>query len=174
MKYGIAMFPSKALQDIVNSYRKRYDPHYALIPPHITLKYPFDMEDHEIAETINKIREIAKTIPPIPIKVTKVSSFHPVNNVLYLKVEEDEHLNELQNKLNQEEVGLEDNRHYSFVPHLTIGQELSDEEHADILQSLNMKDIHHEEMIDRFQLLYQLDNQSWTVYETFHLGREES
>lgn len=171
MKYGIAMFPSKALQDIVNSYRKRYDPHYALIPPHITLKYPFEMDDNKINSAIKKIRDIAKTLPPISIKVTKVSSFHPVNNVLYLKVEETEELTLLENKLNEDD--FEDNRNYSFVPHLTIGQELSDEEHADVLQSLNMKDMHHEEVIDRFQLLYQLDNGSWTVYETFHLGRNE-
>ncbi|MFP3325996.1 hypothetical protein R0K05_23370, partial [Planococcus sp. SIMBA_160] len=26
MKYGVVIFPSKKLQDIANSYRKRYDP----------------------------------------------------------------------------------------------------------------------------------------------------
>ena len=30
MKYGIVAFPSKKVQDFANSYRKRYDPHYAL------------------------------------------------------------------------------------------------------------------------------------------------
>lgn len=171
MKYGIAMFPSKALQDIVNSYRKRYDPHYALIPPHITLKYPFEMDDEKVKQVVKEIKQIAQSLPPIEIKVRKVSSFHPVNNVLYFKVEDNANLNTLQNKLNEDK--LEDNRDYSFVPHITIGQQLSDEEHADVLQSLNMKDIHHDEVIDRFQLLYQLENGSWTVYETFHLGKEE-
>lgn len=42
MKYGIALFPSKKLQDLVNSYRKRYDTHYALVPPHVTLKTAFE------------------------------------------------------------------------------------------------------------------------------------
>lgn len=32
MKYGIAIFPGKDLQDLANSLRKRYDPKYALIP----------------------------------------------------------------------------------------------------------------------------------------------
>ena len=42
MKVGVVIFPSKKLQDLANSYRKRYDPHYALIPPHLTLKASFD------------------------------------------------------------------------------------------------------------------------------------
>jgi len=35
-----------------------------------------------------------------------------------------------------------------------------------------MTKIDHEEMVDRFHLLYQLENGSWTVYETFRLGKE--
>lgn len=171
MKYGIAIFPSKALQDKVNSYRKRYDPHYALIPPHITLKYAFDMDDDSIKAIVDQIKQVAKSTPPFSIEITKVSSFHPVNNVIYFKIEESERLTTLQNRLNSDD--LRDNRDYNFVPHITIGQKLSDEEHADVLQSLKMKEIHHEEVVDRFQLLYQLDNGSWTVYETFHLGEEE-
>lgn len=56
MKYGIAIFPSKKLQDKVNSLRKRYDPHYALIPPHITLKTPFEIEDSKYQTLLNKLR----------------------------------------------------------------------------------------------------------------------
>ncbi len=38
MKFGVVIFPSKKLQDLANSYRKRYDSHYALIPPHLNVK----------------------------------------------------------------------------------------------------------------------------------------
>lgn len=62
---------------------------------------------------------------------------------------------------------------YSFVPHVTVGQKLSSDEHSDVLGQLKMQDISHEEVIDRFHLLYQLDNGSWTVYETFLLGGGE-
>ena len=48
MRYGIAIFPSKEIQDEANSYRKRYDPHYPLIPPHITLKDAFEADDEMI------------------------------------------------------------------------------------------------------------------------------
>jgi 2'-5' RNA ligase len=35
-----------------------------------------------------------------------------------------------------------------------------------------MQGINHEETVDRFHLLYQLENGSWTVYETFRLGKD--
>lgn len=171
MKYGIAIFPSKKMQDAANSLRKRYDSHYALVPPHVTLKAPFEVEDEHVPEMTGKIKEIAKSVSPFPLRLIKVGSFHPVNNVIYFKVQETEELMKLHTKLN--EGMLEREEPYTFVPHITIAQNLSDAEHADVYNSLRMRDIHHEEMIDRFQLLYQLDNDSWTVYETFHLGRED-
>lgn len=62
MKYGVVIFPSKKLQDIANSYRKRYDPNYALIPPHLTLRTPFELTDLEAAEVVSTLREYAKML----------------------------------------------------------------------------------------------------------------
>ncbi len=66
---------------------------------------------------------------------------------------------------------LHKNANTLFVPHLTIGQGLSDAEHADVLGRLRMKDFYYEQPIDRFHLLYQLENGTWTVHETFRLGK---
>ncbi|MGM0874665.1 MAG: YjcG family protein [Bacillota bacterium] len=170
MKYGIALFPSKKLQDLVNSYRKRYDPHYALVPPHLTLKTAFEASEDELKMIAQEIRKAAVDAKPLKISIKKVSSFSPVNNVIYLKVEPTEELQELHEKLHTG--SLNNQPEYSFVPHITIGQNLSDDEHSDVLGSIKMLDIHHEEVIDRFHLLYQLENGSWTVYETFLLGKD--
>lgn len=168
MKYGVVVFPSKSLQDLANSYRKRYDPHYALIPPHITLKSSFEASEDDVKKLTDQLREVAKEFNPFTLKTTKISSFQPVNNVIYLKVEPDSVLDGLHNKINQEfhEEAVE----YSFVPHITIGQKLSNDEHSDVFGSLSMQKVETEETVDRFHLLYQLENGSWTVYETFHLG----
>ncbi|MDQ0224116.1 YjcG family protein [Metabacillus niabensis] len=170
MKYGIALFPSKKIQDLVNSYRKRYDPHYALVPPHLTLKTAFEANDEDIEAITDELRKIAQLTSPIKLSIKKVSSFYPVNNVIYLKVEPTEELIELHEKLHTG--GLNSQPEYAFVPHITIGQKLSDDEHSDVLGSLKMLDVQHEEMVDRFHLLYQLENGSWTVYETFLLGKD--
>jgi 2'-5' RNA ligase len=170
VKYGIAIFPSKQLQDIANSYRKRYDPHYTLIPPHITIKGSFHADDNRIENVIKEVRKIANSTNPFPLQVYKVGSFHPVTNTIYLGVRTDETLLSLQNKLNSGP--LEQAQEFSFVPHITIGQKMSDAEHSDVLESMKMMNVNHEEIVDRFQLLYQLENGSWTVYETFHLGED--
>lgn len=170
MKYGIVLFPSKKLQDIANSYRKRYDPHYALVPPHLTLKAPFEADEKRIQVIALELRKIAQQVEPFKLSVYKFSSFAPANNVIYLKVEPTPELKKLYELLHQG--ALQENPEYPFVPHITIGQKLSDIEHSDVFGRLRMLNIQHEETIDRFHLLYQLDNGSWTVYETFRLGAE--
>ena len=62
MKYGIVAFPSKKVQDFANSYRKRYDPHYALITPHMTVKGVFEANENEIKSIAEKVSEIGKRI----------------------------------------------------------------------------------------------------------------
>ena len=170
MKFGVVIFPSKKLQDFANSYRKRYDPHYDLITPHLTLLNAFEATEEETREFAEKLKQIARNSKSFRLKTSKVSSFYPVNNVIYLKVEPVEELIELHAKINKE--FEEQKSEYAFVPHITIGQKLSNDEHSDVYGALRMTKIDHEETIDRFHLLYQLDNGSWTVYETFRLGKE--
>jgi 2'-5' RNA ligase len=168
LKYGIAIFPSKELQDMANSLRARYDTHYALIPPHITLKEAFETND--VKEFASELKKVVKEFNPITLNIYKYSSFNPVSNTIYMGVQENEELLLLQKKLNSGFFAQE--QKFQFVPHITIGQDLDDDEFHDVLGRLRMKTINHEEICDRIQLLYQLDNGSWTVYETFLLGRD--
>jgi len=170
MKLGVVIFPSKKLQDLANSYRKRYDPNYSLIPPHLTLKPSFDAEENQIKEITNNLNEISDKMVPFQLKTVKFSSFQPVNNVIYFKIEPSQELDDLQKEINNK-IGFE-KPEYSFVPHITIGQKLSDDEHSDVYGSLRMTTFNHEEIIDRFHLVYQLENGQWTVYETFRLRKD--
>lgn len=170
MKFGIVIFPSKKLQDLANSYRKRYDSNYALIPPHLTLKAPFDSTEIQIKDIAKKLKQIAGNYQPFQLRVLKISSFQPVNNVIYFKLENNQELRSLHHELHTNFIGEEPE--FNFVPHITIGQKLSNDEHSDVYGSLRMLSVDHEERVDRFHLLYQLDNGSWTVYETFSFGKE--
>ncbi|MFJ7976127.1 YjcG family protein [Peribacillus sp. JNUCC 23] len=172
MNYGVAIFPSKQLQDKVNSYRKRYDPNYALISPHITLKYTFFATESEIETVAEQLKNIAKSHKPFKLNVVKPSTFQPVNNTIFFKVELNPELESLHKEMNHADF-FGGPSPYAFVPHITIGQKLSDDEHSDVLGQIRMLDVTHEEEVDRFHLLYQLENGSWTVYETFRLGEEE-
>ncbi|WP_017728297.1 YjcG family protein [Halalkalibacterium ligniniphilum] len=171
MKYGVALFPSKTLQDVANSYRMRYDSHYSFIPPHVTLREGFELDEKDLPTIVDQIRSIASEATPFSLEVYKADTFYPQSNVLFFKIREHEMLTFLYNRLH--EPPFPKNHDYNFVPHVTIGQDLSQDELFDVLGQLKMKQFHHEELVDRIQLLYQLENGSWTVYETFLLGKEE-
>jgi 2'-5' RNA ligase len=169
MRFGVVIFPSKEIQDFANSYRKRYDSNYALIPPHLTINSSFEATGVGIQDIAKRIQEIAKDFQPVSLRISKFSSFAPVNNVIYLKVEPSEELEKLHNDL---KLNFTSDQEYSFVPHITIAQNLSDDEHSDVYESLRMNKVSFEESADRMHLLYQLENGSWTVYETFRFGKE--
>lgn len=171
MKYGIVAFPSKKVQDFANSYRKRYDPHYSLITPHMTIKGVFEADENEIKIIAEKVVNVLKKHTPFSLNTSKVSSFAPVTNALYLNINPTEELVSLHEDLNS--IEYNDVESYTFVPHITIAQKLSATEHDDIYPQLKMIGVDFEEMIDRLHLLYQLEDGSWTVYETFRLAGDE-
>ncbi|WP_438316366.1 YjcG family protein [Sporosarcina sp. FA9] len=167
MKYGIVAFPSKKLQDLANGYRKRYDPHYALITPHMTMKSVFNATDTEIEDVAKAIKEVTKKHGPFELNVAKVSTFAPITNAIYFKATPNDEMLNLHKDLNDDFFG--EASEFSFIPHITIAQRLSSGEHDDIIGQLKMVGVDHSETIDRLHLLYQLDDGSWTVYETFRL-----
>src|SRR5699024_4095078 len=171
MKYGIVIFPSKHVQDEANALRKRYDPRYSLIPPHITLKEAFDMDDGSLRDKVtDELKKIAADTEPFSISINKVSTFAPVTNTVYFKVDKNESLVKLHEQMHEGVFPVE--REYAFVPHITIAQELMEEEYHDVFGSLKMKEVQLEDKVDRMQLCYQLDNGSWSVYETFIFGKK--
>lgn len=171
MKYGVVAFPSKKLQDLANAYRKRYDPHYSKITPHMTVKGVFEADDREIVDVAEAIRNVAAKNKPFEINVSKVSTFAPITNTIYFKVAPSEELSTLHEALNNEDF-FGPSPQYTFVPHITIAQNLTSGEHDDIIGQLKMIGVNHTEVIDRFHLLYQLEDGSWTVYETFRLQED--
>jgi 2'-5' RNA ligase len=170
MKYGVVAFPSKKLQDLANGYRKRYDPHYALITPHLTVKSVFEANDQEIEEVAKAIKEVTKKHGPFELNVSKVGTFAPITNTIYFKAVLNDELAALHEDLNNNFFG--EKPEFAFVPHVTIAQKLSSGEHDDIIGQLKMIGVNHTETIDRLHLTYQLEDGSWTVYETFRLDED--
>ncbi|MBE1556923.1 YjcG family protein [Sporosarcina limicola] len=170
MKFGIVVFPSKKLQDLANAYRKRYDPHYALITPHMTVKDVFEANEQEIKDVAKAIKEVAKKHSPFELNVSKVGTFAPITNTIYFKATTNDDLLALHKDLNYDFFGAESE--FAFVPHITIAQKLSSGEHDDIIGQLKMVGVDHTETVDRLHLLYQLEDGSWTVYETFRLDED--
>ena len=171
MNFGVAMFPSKQLQDKVNQYRKRYDAHYALIPPHITVKESFEADESDKEKIIEYLKNVAKNHNPVDIEIKKVSSFVPNSQVIYFKVEKNEQLSAIHDDLNKGDFYGE-NQH-PFVPHFTIAQGQTSQEYEDMFGHLSMIGIDHSETLNRISLCFQLEHGMWEVFETFRLGTGE-
>ncbi|AVK82881.1 hypothetical protein C3943_04570 [Lysinibacillus sp. B2A1] len=171
MKYGIVAFPSKKLQDLANTYRKRYDPHYAQITPHMTLKDSFDATEEDIQSIVKQLDELTANYAPLTIHASRISSFFPTTNAIYFRIEPTEQLVAF-NQAIQEKVPFGEPKHV-FVPHITIAQKMTDSEHDDIFGQLRMTGVDEKDTIDRIHLLYQLEDGSWTTYETFRLTGAE-
>lgn len=168
MKFGVALFPSKELQDKVNNYRKRYDSKYAFIPPHITVKEQFEADESEKDVIVDKLKQVAKDHDPMEIQIKKVSSFAPTSPVIYFKVEPNETLTSIHESLNQGDFYGKDK--HSFVPHFTIAQGTTSQQFEDTFSHLAMAGIDHKETLYKLSLAYQLENGMWQVSETFRLG----
>ncbi|MDE0563851.1 YjcG family protein [Exiguobacterium sp. B2(2022)] len=165
MKIGVVLFPSKQVQDFANSYRKRYDTKYALISPHVTIKERTEVSEKDLPKVLEYLQQVADSTKPIQLKVDGVRSFAPTNNVLYLKVLPTRELSALQQRLHEDVLGQAPK--YEFLPHITIGQDLTDAELFDVLERMRMEQVHFEETITRMAVMYELENETWNVYETF-------
>jgi 2'-5' RNA ligase len=169
MKYSIVVFPSSKVQEVANSYRKRYDPTYALIPPFIRLKEAFELEESELPKLVTHLEQVANSTQSFTAHFHRVSSFHPTNNVIYFAVQNKEPFEQLHQKIVEHCVPHKET--YAYVPHLTIGRDLSDDELRDVTGQLSMVKFDLTSDIDRFHLVYQLEDGIWSVYQTFLLKK---
>ncbi|MBD0379230.1 2'-5' RNA ligase family protein [Paenibacillus sedimenti] len=168
MNCGIAIFPSKQVQDAANSYRKRYDPHYNFIQPHLTIREKEEWDEMRLGSAVDRLEVVTRGIAPFEIEFNRFSSFYPVNNVIYLALSDTTNMENLHNAICKDELA-ETGKTYSYNPHLTIGQQIGDDELHDVLSSLKKNPVDFRSRVDRVHLLYQTENGAWTVYQTFLL-----
>lgn len=168
MNFGIVLFPSTAFQDIANGYRRRYDAHYANIPPHLTVKERFSLPTEDIPVIVDALSQIARDCAPISIDVYKVDTFYPQSTTIFYKIRENKQLSEINQAL-YEPPFPNKRAHSVFIPHITIAQKLPQAEHADIVGQLKMIDVSHQETINNIQLLQQHENGTWSVFKSFLL-----
>lgn len=168
MIVGVAVFPPGEVQDFANNYRKRYDPYYALIPPHITVKEQWNCREDDLPSIVEHLNAAAADLSPFEVKLNRFSSFYPVNHVLYLAFENPEPLKTCHDRVCR---GMleEERKPYQYVPHITVGQDMTADELHDVLSSVRSEILDFCFLIDRLHLLYRTESGSWEVRETFSL-----
>ncbi|NOU95337.1 hypothetical protein GC093_19220 [Paenibacillus sp. LMG 31456] len=168
MVYGIAVFPPDEIKEFANHYRRRYDPQFSVIDPHLTLRAREDWTEEQLNNVINHLEHVTATIKPLKLHFNRFSTFFPVSNVIYLALTDPEPMKALYNIVCSG-VLEETNKPYAFTPHLTIAQDLDDDELHDVFASLRPQSLDMGCTIDRIELLMLSDNGLWQALNTFTL-----
>jgi len=168
MNFGIVIFPPKDVQDAANSYRKRFDPHYSLIPPHLTLREAEPWDPPTLERAVEHLSAVAAELPPADVTLNRFSTFYPVANVVYMALGNPDPLVRMHEAICRGPLKLKESK-YSFTPHLTVAQNVGNDEMHDIYASLRPKPLSLTFRVDRIHLLYQTENGAWTAHQSFLL-----
>ncbi|MUT66154.1 2'-5' RNA ligase family protein [Paenibacillus sp. NEAU-GSW1] len=166
MQFGIAAFPSKEVQDFANGWRIRHDPRYSAIPPHLTVRDKSELSEEQLQETVAHLDKVTATLTPFTIRFNRVSTFYPVNNVLYLALEDPLPFKHLHQLICNGPLAIQ-KQNYVYTPHVTIGQQMNADELHDLYGNLRMSKVDLTTKIDRIHLLHATENGFWTAYQSF-------
>ena len=119
-KRDILIFPKFENIDKIQEIRNRYDKLANLIPPHITLAFPFRDKISDM-DLIDQLSIILKTFSPFNVIFSGITL--STDNYIYLNcIKGKEKIIELHNKIYQEILFPRSQQSIKYVPHITLGQ----------------------------------------------------
>ncbi|MFX3633418.1 MAG: 2'-5' RNA ligase family protein [Candidatus Pristimantibacillus sp.] len=168
MQFGIVVYPSNEVQEYANHYRIRHDPHYSIIPPHMTVRENEELTQDQQSAAITHLESVTAAIAPFNVSYNRVSNFFPVNNVIYLALEDPTPMIVLHEAVSSGPLTIPA-PNYVYTPHTTIGQQMLADELHDIYANLRMSTIQLSTRVDKVLLLNKTENGTWNEFQTFHL-----
>lgn len=116
-KFAVVFFPTIHI-DTIDTFRAKYDAHWHIIPPHITIVSPIsDISENQFIEHIEMI---TKDVKSFSIQLTGLSK--SFDDYLFLQVKEGhEEIVNLHDKLYSEILAASIPTDFSFDPHITLG-----------------------------------------------------
>lgn len=121
-KRDILIFPQFTNIEKIENIRKQYDELYKILPPHITLAFPFEssMSNDELKD---RLMQVLKSVEPFEIVMTGVSLHKDENiktNYIFLNVVSGvKEIKILHNEI-YEKV-LNQKMSFEYIPHITLG-----------------------------------------------------
>lgn len=86
-RLGVALILDPPVRDEVEGLRRAVgDPSLGRIPPHVTLVPPVNVRRDHLSAALNVLRGAAAQVRPLELTIGAISTFLPVNPVLYLQV----------------------------------------------------------------------------------------
>src|SRR5699024_11922001 len=140
------------------------------IKPHITLKTRFDIDKNSLKILIDELVELTKDIEPFKINIKKISSFQPVSNKIYFKIEQNDKLEKIYTDLYKGIVPKE--KFTTFVHNITIAQNLNLADIIDIYTSLSVQKYDYLNTINKLNIVYALSYGNRKTYKSCTFGAQ--
>ena len=119
-KRDILIFPKFKNINNIQKLRNKYDPLANLIPPHITIAYPFS-DNISNEELIKKLTNLLKNLNPFTI-VFKGISLSKDNYIFLNCVQGNQEIIELHNKIYKQIIPSHFKKSIKYIPHITLGK----------------------------------------------------
>ena len=179
-KYYLAIVPSGDIQEkatqLKYEVRERFNAKYALkSPAHVTLKMPFRWNESKEDKLKMKLSQFFKEQQPFQLVFKGIGRFG--RRVIYIRVEQQPLLLELQDRLSQfckrELKLIQEFSDTSYHPHMTLThKDLKDSLFDDCLAYLKEKGFYEGVEVGEIALLKR-GEKKWAVIAYFQLGKEE-
>ena len=174
MNYSVVAYLSGELRDFVDGFRKRLNPRFADWLPHVSILPPRPLQATQ-EETVQEIQRRCAQRKPFRVGINGVSTFWPVNGVVYLSLSfGSQLLVELHDALNC--CGLECVEPYPYVPHVTIAQELDEVGTQAVIEEVSRRwaSFAGERVfrLESLSLVQQTLENSWVDLATLTLGNQ--
>lgn len=181
-RFFIALLPPEGLREeilaIKYHIRDNYQSSHSLnAPPHITLLSPFLSEEANTERIELLLNSLAKEYAPFNVKMEGYGAFEP--RVLYINVNKDKALNNLQQKIEQLARDNEEEFNYRYqqrpyLPHLTLAfRDLSEDAFHEVWNEFKNKKYEAEFVADSFALLKH-NGRAWDIQREFPLLSNEA
>lgn len=165
------LLPENKETEKVNQIRKKYDPAYEEIWPHLTLVYPFQKINEE--EIHNRIKKIIRNFKPFNVSFKNLEKSAKGNYLYLLPKKGKKKILKLHKKLHTGPLENHSNPDMpEYIPHITVGVFDTEQELDEAINSLKRKKPKFEFFLDRLHLLEINEKGSINKGEEFFLGEK--
>ena len=135
--YAVVSYIPGRLGNLIDSLRRRFDPGLAAWLAHVTVLSPRPLPE-SLEISLEAVRQQSASFEPFDVTISHVESFWPVSGVVYLGISDGaDRLAQLHDSLNAGPLAYTEP--HSYVPHVTIAQELSLLEKNTVMEEVRLE-----------------------------------
>jgi 2'-5' RNA ligase len=155
MAYAVVAYPDLEDESKIQEFRKKHDPYFQLIKPHITLMFPFPDTDRKRVE--QHVSDVARGFPQFHLKLVGLKK--SFDNWLFLLIGEgNDRIVELHDKLYAGMFRRYLREDIEFIPHVGLGLFEKDEDYQKAEEEAKRLNLNYECEVKNIHLIHLTDD----------------